>query len=135
MSIRIKNYSDYVALIEALPVGTYYSVKCDGELSMQANGEEVKAVRACFPGQIWEKIPPLSKGNPCDWWNYITTLPSGIKMKIYADFRGPLSCERIEETVTRMEEVEVPVTTRKEMREITKKVVRWKCPEAEAEGA
>lgn len=131
MSIRVANFSEYVALIEALPIVTYFSVESDGELSMQADGEKVRVCRAAFPGQIWKKHPPHSDKNHCDWWQYTTTFPSGIKVRIYADFKGPLSCKRIEETVTRIKEVEVPVTTSKEMREITERVVRWECPETE----
>jgi len=131
MSIRVENYSDLVPLILALPVGTYYSAESAG-LEMQANGDAVTKVRAAFPGQVWKKMPP--KKNGLDWWEYSTVLPNGIKVRIYADRRGPLSCKKVEMQVTTTEEVEVPVTTRTEIREVTRTVVTWECPEEQAAG-
>ena len=127
MSYRTENYNDFVPLIMALPVGTYYAVVSSGStLDIQASGDAVSVVRAAFPGQIWEKVPPRSA---LDWWEYTTTLPSGIKLHIYADYRGPLSCKKVEEKVTMLEKVTVPVTTRTETREVTRTMVRWVCPD------
>ena len=127
MSYRVKNYSEFVPLIEALPVGTYYDVLGEKSLKIQASGDAVQAVRAAFPGQIWKKVPPTD--SHYDWWEYQTTLPNGIEVEIYADRRGPLSCKRVETKVTEVEIVDVPVTTRKESREVTHTVVTWECPE------
>jgi hypothetical protein len=130
MSYRFENYSEFVPLIEALPVGTYYNAEMHSVLEIQASGDAVSAVRAAFPGQIWQKVSPTKS---VDWWEYHTTMPSGIKIRIYADWRGPLSCKKVETQVTTTEEVYVPVTMRRESREVTRTVVRWECPEVEAE--
>jgi hypothetical protein len=126
MSIRVKNYQDFVLLILALPEGVFYAVDSPICIRVQAEGERVKQVRSAFPGQIWKKV----KKESCGWWEYITTLPTGITIEIYADRVGPKSCVRVERTITTQEEVEVPVVTRKEMQEVTRTVVSWECPDA-----
>ena len=118
---RAKNFEEWVPILLKLPVGQHIDLLSTGELlQMQASGEAVSRLRACFPGQIWKKIPPTSLA----WWSYTTTLPDGKKLEIYADRVGPKSCRKIEETIT--ETVRVPACEEHD-EERTRTVVRWDC--------
>ena len=125
---KTSNFENWLPVIGLLPVGTWFSVGLDGEtMELQADGEEAYMLRAVFRGQIWKKSPP---NDIYSWWSYKTTLPNGLKIWMYADRTGPKSCKKIVETKQVMEEVEIPVTTRKETRLVTKEVVRWECPDS-----
>lgn len=129
MSTRIEGLEKLFPHILALPIGTYFSANREGTLNIQADGEEVKRVRAAFPGVFWKKVAPDPQMG-VGWWEYTTTLGDGTNVRIYADHTGPQSCKRIEETIT--ERVTVPACEER-IEERKRTVVRWQCPEEEAE--
>ena len=125
MAWRVEGIERVFPLVLALPERTWWSIELGPKLEIQANNrEEVRRVRAAFPGAIWKKSVNDSLG----WFEYHTTV-AGIPVRIYADREGPAPCRR-EETVVKETRV-VPACEEHE-ETVERRVVRWICPDREA---
>lgn len=88
-----------------------------------ATQDEVKALRACFPGAIWHKTwEPDVK-----WWTYRATIKDAngepINLYIYACREAPPTCKAIVEKVVVMRQVPVAF----EEREVIEERITWDC--------
>ena len=123
MSYAKKTLFDAMDILRALPNGTHFDVGNEepATLSFQAaTQEEVRKLRAFFPGCVWRKS--WNDGG-CSWWEYDTEF-RGFPVKIYAVSEAPPTCHAI--TEEREVEVQVPLTF--ETRKRTEKViVGWSC--------
>ncbi len=103
MSTRIVGYENLVPLICRLPIGTYYSAERDGSLETQAkNQREMKSIRSCFPGTIWEK----KYDKTLNWWECQGEF-DGTKIRIYGCGESPEKCKII--TEKKMVKERVPI--------------------------
>lgn len=107
-------------VLERLPEEQHFDVGFNADVSFQCNTqEEVRTVRAAFPGVIWTKAYVESG---CNWWEY-SGRTEDYSVKIYAVYEAPPTCRAIEETV--MVEREVPVAFETQI--VPEKRIRWDC--------
>lgn len=107
-----------VTLLDRIPDGVWTEFS-GTHIGFQAETQEqVKAIRALFPGVIWKK----SYDEYVKWWNYDGTY-EGIELRIYAVRQAPPTCTAIEVTETKVEKV----PTAWEEREVTRTKLVWDC--------
>lgn len=100
--------------------------------------DDVKALRAAFPGSVWRK----KRCDSLDWWEYSAKLDEHTTIVAIACKEAPATCRQVTEEVEVMERVPVEfaeemqpvqVPTRYEERAVTKTVTKWVCDQAETE--
>jgi hypothetical protein len=120
------------------PDGCDVDVQSDGNVQIQAHTQAaVRAVRACFPGVIWQK-----QYSACDWWEYNGKVGKrmfrpAFKIHIYACREAPPTCHAVVEKVEVEELVPVGADPRPlEKRIVVKEKTRWVCSDNDkVEGA
>ena len=91
-------------------------------LSIQAHSqEEVRRVRACFPGTFWKK----RYQEALRWWTYETTF-EGVNVSIYGVNEAPATCHAVEEQYE-AEEYDFPAGVSYPKKTVIKTRLRYVC--------
>lgn len=126
MAYTNEHVAELFDLVKGLPLGTCW----DNGISLKTIGiqgatqEEVRAIRARFPGVFWAK----EYDNELNWWRYKGTYRDW-QIRIYACKEAPPTCRAITQTRKRVEKIPIFEGEPKyETREVEETViVGWDC--------
>ena len=114
--------------LDRLPDQQHIDIGCGHQIQLQCRTRDAaRKVRTVFGAGSWHK----EYRQECNWWEFTTTLPNGMIVCIYACQEAPPTCRAVEEEISVVENV--PVAW--EQRTVTKKVIRWDCPDERHEAA